>query len=140
MVESSLGCPTEAFPCTYLGLPISHKKLCKGDLLAWIEKIADKLPGWKPFLLNLAGRAALVRFVLSAIPVYILIAINIPKWFIKAIDKIRRGFFWKGRKEAIGGSCLVAWEKVQRPLDLGGLGIQNLQVMSWALQIKWLWL
>ena len=39
-----------------------------------------------------------------------------------------------------GGSCLVAWDKVQRPLHLGGLGILNLEYMSWALQIRWLWL
>ena len=25
------------------------------------------------------------------------------------------------------------------PLDLGGLGILNLEFMSWALQIRWLW-
>lgn len=34
---------------------------------------------------------------------------------------------------------MVVWEKVQRPLDLGGLGILNLEYMGWALQIKWLW-
>lgn len=87
----------------------------------------------------MAGRAALVRFVLSAIPVYLLIAMNVPKWFIKAANKLR-GFCWKGRKEVNGGSCLVAWEKVQWPLDLGGLGIHNLEIMGWALQMKWLWL
>jgi hypothetical protein len=38
-----------------------------------------------------------------------------------------------------GGACLVAWDKVQQPLDLGGLGILNLELMSWALQIHWLW-
>ena len=27
-----------------------------------------------------------------------------------------------------------------RPLSLGGLGVPNLQLMSWALQAKWLWL
>jgi len=41
--------------------------------------------------MTLAGRAALVRFVLSAIPIYILIAIKVPKWFLRAVDKIRRG-------------------------------------------------
>lgn len=46
---------------------------------------------------------------------------------------------WTGREEANGGACLVAWEKIQRPLDLGGLGILNLEVMSWSLQIRWLW-
>lgn len=38
-----------------------------------------------------------------------------------------------------GGCWLVAWDKVQRPLDLGGLGISNLELMGWALQVRWLW-
>ncbi|GJN16540.1 hypothetical protein PR202_gb03541 [Eleusine coracana subsp. coracana] len=50
-----------------------------------------------------------------------------------------RGFLWKGRDQVNGGSCLVAWEKLQRPLDLGGLGVLNLELMSWALQLRWLW-
>jgi hypothetical protein len=59
---------------------------------------------------------------------------------IKAIDKIRRAFLWKSRKEINGGSCLVAWEKVTRPLHLGGLGLPNLLYKSWRLQARWLWL
>jgi hypothetical protein len=57
----------------------------------------------------------------------------------KPLTKICRGFVWKGLDKADDGSCLVAWEKVQRPLDLGALGILNLKYMSWALQICWLW-
>jgi len=140
IVSNSLQCSTSAFPATYLGLPISDKKLSRGHLLAWIEKIANKLPGWKAPLLSLAGRVVLVRFVLTAIPIYLLVALKVPKWFIRAIDKIRRGFLWKGRKEANGGCCLVAWDKVMRPLELGGLGIHNLEIMGWALQMRWLWI
>jgi len=139
-VDSTLHCPVSAFPSNYLGLPISDKKLRKRDLLVWIEKIANKLPGWKAPLLSLAGRAVLVKAVLTAIPIYLLIALKVPKWFICSIDKIRRNFLWKGRKEANGGCCLVAWEKVMHPLDLGGLGIHNLEIMSWALQMRWLWI
>jgi hypothetical protein len=112
---------------------LSHRKLRKGDLLPWFEKVADKLPGWKASQMNRAGRVTMVRFVLSAVPIHLLIAVNVPKWFIKAIDKIRRGFLWKVKDQANGGCCLVAWEKVMRPLDLGGLGILNLEVMAWAL-------
>lgn len=83
--------------------------------------------------MNTAGRITWVRFVLCATPIYVLIAIKVPKWFIKAVDKLRRAYLWKGRKQINGGSCLVAWEKVQRPLDLGGLGVLNLEYMSWAL-------
>jgi len=139
VVNSTLQCSTTSFPTTYLGLPISDRKLRRSDLLIWIEKIAIKLPGWKAPLMSLAGRAVLVRYVITAIPIYLLIAIRVPKWFIRAVDKIRKSFLWKGRKEINGGSCLVAWEKVMRPIDLGGLGIHNLEIMGWALQMRWLW-
>ncbi|GJN06051.1 hypothetical protein PR202_ga23736 [Eleusine coracana subsp. coracana] len=62
---------------------------------------------------------------------------NMLKWFIKAINKINKGFLWQGKERANSGCCLVAWTKVTRPLDLGGLGIPNLEVMSWALQMRW---
>jgi hypothetical protein len=81
-----------------LGLPIFDKKLRRHDLLPWIEKIANKLPGWKASLMTLAGRAVLVWFILIAIRIYLLLAIKVPKWFIRAIDKISRSFFME-RKE-----------------------------------------
>jgi hypothetical protein len=77
VVNSTLQCTTN-FPTTYLGLPISDRKLRRSDLMSWIEKIANKLPGWKASLMSLAGRAILVRFVLTAIPIYLLVAIKVP--------------------------------------------------------------
>ena len=67
----------------------------------------------------------MVRAVLTIVPTYLLIAMDLPKWFLKAIDKKRRGFLWKGQEQANGGNCLVAWKRVQRPLEYGGLGIQR---------------
>jgi hypothetical protein len=34
----------------------------------------------------------------------------------------------------------VAWGKVCRPIELGGLGIFSLKEMGWALRMRWLWL
>jgi hypothetical protein len=73
-------------------------------------------------------------------PIYVLIAVKAPKWFIKAVDKLRCAYLWSGHKQVNGGSCLVSWEKVQQPLEYGGLGILKLEYMSWALHIRWLWL
>jgi hypothetical protein len=36
--------------------------------------------------------------------------------------------------------CLVTWSRVQRPLHLGGLGVQDLRLFSIALRACWLWL
>ena len=96
----------------------------------------------KTSLLSLAGQAVLVQFILTAIPIYLLVALKIPKWFIRAIDKSEEDSCGKeGKRQINGGCCLVAWEKVMRPLELGGLGIHNLEIMGWALQMRWLrWL
>lgn len=103
-----------------------------------VDKVSDYLPGWKTSLMNRAGRLIMVRAVLTASPIYSMLAIDLPKWVIKAVDKIRRGFLWKGRERANGGNCLVSWEKVQCPLNYGGLGILNMEKLGWALKIRWL--
>lgn len=38
-----------------------------------------------------------------------------------------------------GGSHLVSWEVVVKPVDLGGLGIGSLRLRNEALLAKWLW-
>jgi hypothetical protein len=50
--------------------------------------------------------------------VYMAMAIDFPQWAIEAIDKIRKGFLWGGRKEVKG--CLVAWEKCPDLCSLEG--------------------
>jgi hypothetical protein len=50
------------------------------------------------------------------------------------------GFLWRGRKELRGGHCLLAWPKVTRPKELGGLGISELKNLCWALRARWPWL
>ena len=83
------------------------------------------------------------RFVPSVISIYLLVTMNVPKWVIKATDTIRRAFLWK-KKLMVGTAwrawCLGAWEKVNRPIDFGGLGILNLNIMGWTLHMIWLWL
>jgi hypothetical protein len=134
-----LSCSIGSLPCSYLGIPLSIHKPTKAVLTPLIDKIANKLPGWKAPLLSKAGRLVVVKSVISATPIHQMLALNLPKWFFKAVDKRRRGFLWKGQEQANGGNCLVSWAKVQRPYMFGGLGVHDLERMSWALRIRWLW-
>jgi len=90
--------------------------------------------------MNRAGRTVQVRFVMTSMVIYLAMEVDLPPWALKAMDKIRRGFLWQGRKDAKGGHCLLAWPKVTRPLELGGLGIHDLKSLCWALRMRWLWL
>jgi hypothetical protein len=129
LTANSLSCSIKAFPCTYLGLPLTIGKPTKEVLLPLVDKVADYLPGWNASLLNRAGRLILVKVVLTVVPIYLLIAMDLLKWVLKAIDKKRRGFLWKGHQQANGGNCLVAWEKVQRPLNMEALGFITLNFL-----------
>jgi hypothetical protein len=87
-----------------------------------------------------AGRRVQVHSVLTGMLIYLAMAFDFPPWAIKAVDKIRRGFLWRGRKDAKGGHCLVAWVKVCGPPELGGLGISDLKTLGWSLRMRWVWL
>ncbi|GJN31673.1 hypothetical protein PR202_gn00025 [Eleusine coracana subsp. coracana] len=72
--------------------------------------------------------------------VHISLAVELPSWVINSIDKIRRGFIWDGSEAVHGGRCSVAWKKVTRPTDLGGLGVTDLVTLGYALHMRWEWL
>lgn len=81
----------------------------------------------------------LVKFVLSAMPIFLLLAVHQPKWVIKQIDKLRRVFLWAGSDTVCGGKCLICWTQVCSPISLGGLGITDLCAQERALKLRWLW-
>jgi hypothetical protein len=85
-------------------------------------------------------QATTVQFVLTTIVIYHAMALDLPKWALRAIDKIRRCFLWRGCKEANDGHYLVAWRKVTRPDELGGHDIFDIYCLNWALKVRWLWL
>ena len=68
------------------------KKPRRAELQLILDKIASKLRVWKGKLMDRSARLILVNSVITSIAVYHLTAFPADKWFIKKIDKLRRGF------------------------------------------------
>jgi hypothetical protein len=98
VVHNTLPCSVINFPCKYLGLPLSVRKLSKTEFLLLIETIVDYLPDWKASLMHPAGRVALIRAVQTAVPIHHFIVVQCSKWVHKAINKIIRAFYGNGAR------------------------------------------
>lgn len=105
-----------------------------------LDRIWARLAGWKGRMMSIAGRRVLVRFVLTAIPMFALSVLRPPKKLLSQVDKVHRRFLWAQEKEISGGQCKVKWAKVCSPTDRGGLGILDLERFSRVLRLRWLWL
>ena len=106
----------------YLGMPILHGKISKGTYAAILEKIDERLSGWKVDRLSFAGRVTLAKSVLNAIPSYAMQTIKLPRSLCDAIDKKIQNFIW-GTHGDIRKPHLANWNEVCKPKNQGGLGL-----------------
>jgi hypothetical protein len=77
---------------------------------------------------------------MSTWPIHNLLIDEAPCWLLEEVDKGFRGFFWSAKDKANGGQCLVAWNQVCKPLELGGLSVKNLRLQGLVLRVRWEWL
>ena len=117
-------------------MPLPVRKTCSTSLESIIDKLGHKLSTWRASMLSQSDRLALVRHVLCAIPTHFLTAIAFNKTTIKKVNRIIRGFLWAGHKEANGGQCRVNWQRVSRPISLGGLGIRDIYRTGLSLRVR----
>jgi hypothetical protein len=80
-----LSCPVGKFPMKYLGVPLHYDNLTREDIQPLVDKILNKIAGWKGNLLSLAARVVLIKSCLTSIPIYLLSFIKFPKWAIKLL-------------------------------------------------------
>uniref|UniRef100_A0A0A8Z9R2 Reverse transcriptase zinc-binding domain-containing protein n=1 Tax=Arundo donax TaxID=35708 RepID=A0A0A8Z9R2_ARUDO len=59
-------------------------------------------------LINRGGRLILTKVTLTSIPFYLSMSLQLPPWVIRAIDKLRKAFLWKG----VG--CRLGWPLLGR--------------------------
>jgi hypothetical protein len=86
----------------------------------------------------MAGRAILIKSVISVIPLYYMSIFCIPKGVVCKITTMQSRFLW-------GGSIdnrkidILAWEIVVKEKDRGGLSAGTILAKTRALLFKWIW-
>lgn len=125
-------------PCKYLGLPLDKGIRSSKLWDQMVSKITNRISSWKGKWLSSAGKATMIKVILSAMPIYQLSWMDLPASKRKVITKHIRTFFWQGSKDKFR-LPLIAWDKICLPKAMEGLGIKDLKIQSKALGAKLVW-
>jgi hypothetical protein len=121
-------------------MSLAMAKLPRGVLQPLLDSMADRLPAWKGRLLRRSRRLTLIKTTLSTVPIYMSISLGLRPWLLREMRKLMTTFMWMGTNVVQRGKCLLAWDRVQRPMNLGGLGVLDLNLFGVALHACWIWL
>ncbi|XP_019416401.1 PREDICTED: uncharacterized protein LOC109327691 [Lupinus angustifolius] len=122
----------------YLGIPLVHGKVRRTIFNPLIEKIQRRMSSWKSNLLNKVGRICLAKSVSTAVPIYTMQIMWLPRNVCNEMDKMTRNFIWGGdpNKRSLN---LVNWEVITRNKKYGGLGIRDTRMANVSLLGKLTW-
>ena len=87
-------CNIGSFPIKYLGVPLHFSKLRREDIQPVVDKLINRIAGWRGKLLSTAGKLTLLKSCLASIPIYLLSVIKFPKWAIENINSHMGNFLW----------------------------------------------
>ena len=80
----------------------------------------------------------MVNSVMATLPISFLCCLDVPITIKEQVVKYMRHCLWRKKNNDVQakGSALVAWKKIARPKNKGGLGVLNLHVQNDALLMK----
>ncbi|KAL4391860.1 hypothetical protein AHAS_Ahas03G0287300 [Arachis hypogaea] len=82
----------------YLGAMITNGKIKKENFKGAIERLKNKLSGWKANCLIFVGRVTLAQSVISPSLNYCMMHYQLPKGVCREVEKMQRQFIW-GEKQ-----------------------------------------
>jgi hypothetical protein len=87
-------------------------------------------------LIPIRGRLTLATAVLSALSLFTMSVLPLPKGVLAKMDRPRRALVWKAAAACSGGDCQVAWDFVCRLREEGGLGVVDFSLENTCLLLK----
>lgn len=123
---------------TYLGLPLTIKKVSNSFWNSILERMQKKLTSWKGRLLSSAGKLQLLASSLQRIPVYFLSLFKISASMAKKLERIQRTFLWTGMEEK-KRLVLDGWDNVCYLKKQWWVGDQEISRFNKSLMAKTGW-
>jgi hypothetical protein len=111
-----LNCKLTSFMITYLGLPVSDKKLWVSDWEFLTGKVGHRADPWQGLFLASAGRLELTNSCLSSLAMFAMSLYMLFDATQVEMDRMRSRFFWEG----VGDKRkyhMVDWAIVCKPKD-----------------------
>lgn len=109
----------------YLGFPQKYGDHGQPDFDFVIQRLQDKLAGWKPSLLSVAGRRILMQSVKKSIPNFVIQGSLLPIRTCKKIGQANRNFIWGSTLDK-KKLHLVNYNKVTMPKEWwSGFGVSK---------------
>ncbi|KAJ6813372.1 uncharacterized protein M6B38_143775 [Iris pallida] len=127
IIATATGFTKAALPILYLGVPLFHGRAKFHYFQELINKFEKKLSGWKSRLLSFGGEIMLLKSVLTSLPIH----------SFSKLESIMANFLWNAKGNH--RRHWIAWDKVCRTLDEGGLGVRSLLHIMNALHAKRCW-
>jgi hypothetical protein len=121
-------------------LQLALRPLTKNQWQPILDKIIDFFLAWQRGMIARKGHLILIKLVVTAKSIHQMIIVEALAWVLDEIDRWQRAFFWAAKEKVNGGQCLVAWNKVCKPYEFGGLGVKDLRLQGLALRVRWEWL
>ena len=97
----------------YLGFPLKHPGSSSQEYNFILDKIKQKLLGWKASMLSLAGRSMLIQASSAAIPSYIMQCVQLPSKILEGLDRVNHNFLW-GSTDTAKKIHWNGWDKVTK--------------------------
>lgn len=120
----------------YLGALCPNGKGKKKSLKGILDRMGNKLAGWKAHCLSMTGRITLTQLVLGSMDSFAMQHTKVPLTVIcKEMETMHRSFVW-GDGPNVRKPRLISWDVICLPRDLGGLGLRKYEVMNEAFLLK----